>query len=175
MFCKKTAVATSQISPLGDSPNIPEGSGIIFFPAGTTGTSLAQTGDSLAQPRATNPASGLLGQTGHARFHNTGERKARGGIDIPRVLPETGRRGGFFEKKRAIFWVKTQAGETPGCAEPMPMALFCPSVCLHSLIRSVVAVGSTPQRQTERKAIHPSKCIWPVEMWHQLTKMPPSW
>lgn len=99
MFCKKTAVATSQISPLGDSLNIPEGLEIIFFSAGTTGTSLAQTGDSLAHPRATDPASGLLGQTGHARFHNSGERKARGGIDIPKVLPETERKGGFFEKR----------------------------------------------------------------------------
>jgi len=120
-------------------------------------------------------APGFLSQAGHPRFHSIRRRKARGGTDI-QVLPETGRKRG----KRGIleisnFWVQTEAGETLGCAVPMPMAPFCPPVFLPSLTRSVVVMGTPLQEQTERKEIHSFKCTWPVETWNQLTKMPPSW
>lgn len=117
MFCKKTAVVTSQSSPLGHCLNIPEGWGLF----------------SLLQGPLAQPAWHIPGTDRHSPAH-------------------------------------------PGATVSFPapgLLIRAGHVGLPSFIRFVVAVGSPPQGERKIKEIHPSKYIRPVEMWHQLTKMPP--
>lgn len=154
MFCKKTAVVASQSSPLGDSLNIPEGWGLFSLLQGVLaqpawhipGTGGAFTGSS----RDHRPAPGLLGRAGHAGLHSTGERKARRGIDIPRALPETGRKRGFLRRDKQFSRRKHGQERLQAVLCPMPTAPFL-SVCLSSQLHQVRCGSGKPSPGANRE------------------------
>lgn len=121
MFRKKIAAVTSQISPLGDSINVPQGRGLFSSLRGV----LAQLtwhrqGIHWLIPGPSSQLQGSSAGPGTPGFHTTGERKAGGGMDVS----GTGRKGGFLRRDRQSPGRKHRQGRHRVVLSPCPWLPF---------------------------------------------------